>query len=626
MTTYQVRGKISVHTRGFGFLDFEAEGGALSAFVAPPDLNRFLEGDVAAATVTESEPGRYSATNLTLVERSREQLFGAIVFHGKKPFLKVDRLVSNTDWPIEGDGVAELPDGAWLVADIKGTKVAPRRLVKDPSGVSLARVCARHGIRVEHPEPVIAEASKAARTRLPAGRRDLRALPTLTIDAIYSKDLDDALAILPAGDDGALRVFVSIADVDAYVPRGSEVDREAALRGTSVYLAGQVIPMLPELLCNEVISLNEGVDRPAMTVEIRIDGEGSVTSVDLYTSIIRSHARLTYDMVNDYLVTGLPGPIPVPVQETVRWLRTAAARLSMFRSTRGGIELLREEASISWVAGSQEPSSIVSRADTEAHRIIERIMVAANEAVARWLVERGLPGIFRVHDEPDPDRVKNLAQFAHNFGFELGIGRHLSPRSLAAFEAQFLGSARAPALRTVLGRVLGPARYTVHPTVHFGLAAPMYLHFTSPIRRYADLAVHRVVKAYLAGHRGFIADDPSFEELAQRLNELAFHATKAETESVRMVAARLFSGRIGERVDGNVVAIKPFGLVVQIVGTGVTGTVAFEALPDGPYTVDPSRYFVSGSHGRYSIGDALELEVTGANEELGRIDLTPIPA
>jgi ribonuclease R len=621
-----VRGKITVHPRGFGFLEVVDGTQIMTAFVTPPDLNRFLEGDVVAAQVTESDPGRYTASNLTLVERTRAQLFGSLVLHGKKPFLKVDRQVSNTDWPLEGEVVQKLEEGSFVVADLREGRAVALRALPRTADVAVERVSARHGLRTEFPKEVLAEAERVA-TRKPKGaRRDIRHMPTITIDAPHSRDLDDALSVLPAGDDGALRVFVSIADVDAFVEEGSLLDREAELRGTSVYLTGRVLPMLPERLSNEAISLIEGVDRPSMTVELRIDPEGTVTSVDIYESLMRSTARLSYDAVAQFLSTSAKGIIPEAVEDTVRWLRTAAARLSTYRASRGGIELLREEATVTWAAGGVEPTGLVVRADNEAHKMIERLMVAANEAVARWLVERGLPGVFRVHPEPEPDRVRALSDFARNFGFEPGFGRRMSPRSLGAFEAQFRGSPTAPALSNVLGRVLGPARYTVLPSGHFGLAAELYLHFTSPIRRYADLAVHRLVKSYLAGDRDFVSEDAGIEELAVHLNERAYAATKAENDTLRMVAARLFSSRVGETVSCNVVQIKPFGLVVQIVGTGVTGTVATEALVGGPFRVDPSRYSFIGADRTHSIGEALELVVVATNEEMGRIDLAPVPA
>jgi ribonuclease R len=381
--------------------------------------------------------------------------------------------------------------------------------------------------------------------------------------------------------------------------------------------------MLPEALSSHAASLLQGADRLAITAELRIDPEGAVTSVDLYESVIRSRARLTYDAVAELLARGGCPGVSDEVVPTLRWLRTAAARLSAVRAARGGVELDREEAYIALDEDTREPIAITPRPDTDAHRIVERLMVAANEAVAGWLVARGLPGVFRVHDEPTEAQVRALDRFAHNAGVEAGFGPRLTLRGLAAFEAQFRGASIAPAIRTVLGKALGPARYTASPGLHFGLGAPLYLHFTSPIRRYADLAVHRVVKRYLRGERGQRAGDEALGDLSQKLDERARRAAKAEAERHRMLVARYFAGRVGQAVDGNVVAIKPFGVIVQMAGMGATGSIAMDALPDGPYRADAAAHTLVGGKRRYSIGDPVRAVVAGASEELGRVELVP---
>ncbi|MCC6644678.1 MAG: VacB/RNase II family 3'-5' exoribonuclease [Polyangiaceae bacterium] len=609
----RTEGVVVVHPRGFGFL--ELEDGRPAAFVAPPDLNPFLAGDRASCVVTEGDGGRLTATALELVHRARIELFGVVVARGKRRYLKVDRQVANTDWPLQGDAAV----GDVVVCALRGAEVEVARRVA-PADASLEQVIVRHAIRGEFPQACEAAASRAE-AAVGAARRDLRELPTITIDAPHSRDLDDALAVVPAAPDGGLRVLVSIADVDALVPEGSPIDAEARLRGTSVYLAGRVLNMLPPRLSEDALSLLPGKDRLALTVELRLDPEGVVTSTDVYESVIRSHARLDYDGVARFLDAGDAGAIPPEVRSTVRWLRTAASRVAATRSARGGVKLLSEEAYVTLDPESHAPLGVSARADTSAHALIERLMVAANEAVARWLVDRGLPGVFRVHDAPEPDEVVKLGEFAENVGFLAGFGDALSPRALAAFEAQFEGTALGPAMTTVLGRCLGPARYTVIPSAHYGLAAPLYLHFTSPIRRYADLAVHRVVKAYLSGRRDQAAGDAALEELSVHLNERARVADRAEKERLWMVAARHFAKRVGERFRGNVVSIKPFGLVVQLQGAGVSGTVDKEALPGGPHAYVAAREALVGATRSFAVGESLEVVVTGASEELGRIEL-----
>jgi len=614
----RLEGRISVHARGFGFVELD-DGGAI-AFVAPPDLRPFLTGDRVTAVVERSEKGLV-AKEIQLVARSRRQLFGEIVApRGGKLVLKPEADISNADWPLDPGGVAA-EAGAFAVGELDGGKVRLVRVVA-ATEASLHRLIARHDLRIEYPPDALAAtkapASKKDKT---ARRRDLRGMPTVTIDAASTRDIDDALGVVPAGADGALRLFVSIADVDDAVRAGSPLDAEARRRGTSVYLAGLVLPMIPHALSEESLSLLPGQDRAAVTVELRVDGEGNVTSIDLYESIIRSTARLTYDDVARLLDANDPSQIPADVVPTLRWLRTAAARITAVRHARGGVSLEGDEVLVTLDEQTREPLRATARASTSAHVLVERLMVAANEGVARWLVDRGLPGMFRVHDAPDEQQVADLAAVARNFGFEPGFSTTLTPRGLAAFEAQFHGTLVAPAMQTVLGRALGPARYAARAGLHFGLAAPLYLHFTSPIRRYADLVVHRVVKAFLAGRRDFVDEGSANEALALHLNEQHRAASRAERERTWMLTARLFATRIGERARGNIVSIKPFGLVVQLEGSGVTGTIATEALPGGPFTIERAKTELAGATRRYAIGEPLEVVVAGANEALGRIEL-----
>lgn len=641
-----VAGKISIHPRGFGFVEFESDGKAQLAFVTPPDLNPFLLGDEVRAELESAAPDRWNAKRLELVNRTRVQLFGSVVLRGGRAFLHADRQLTNTDWPIVGslpgglhetasesppsgsgrsragadrsDRSAPAPEaGRLLVVRVEGDHVVPERWVDDADS-SLERLRVRYQIRTEWP----ASCEQELRNLRPLqwdGRRDLRDMPTLTIDSSSSKDLDDALGVLPAGPDGCVRVFVSIADVDAYVPENSALDREARERATTVYLAGGITPMLPAQLSEELGSLLPGKERPTLTVELRIDPEGEVRSVDIYESVIRSTTRLDYREVAHYLELGDAGHIAEEILPTLRWLRTAASRLAALRAARGGVTLLRSEACVTIDELTRKITGIVERDENEAHLLIERLMVAANEAVARWLVDRGLPGVFRVHDAPAKDAVSELESSARNFGFEPGFGPALSPRSLSAFEAQFSASRVAPAVRSVVSSILGPARYTMVPGPHFGLGAPLYLHFTSPIRRYADLAVHRIVKRFLRGDRAQLAGTPELESLCESINELSRNAAKAEEERLRMIAARHFSTRIGERFQGNIITAKPFGLIVQLADMGITGTIQIENLPGGELR-HVGHGFV-GEHRSYCVGDRLEVQVAGTDEVLGRIDL-----
>lgn len=621
--TFSIQGTISVHPRGFGFLEGLYQDQEITAFIAPPELNFFIDADLVSAQVFMQDDQRYVASNLVLLQRQRSVLFGTVVQHRNQLALHVDRSVSNTDWPLLNSSTLSIELGEAIVGEIHGHSVFPVRKVQS-SHVALERVLVRHAIRsmltnaIEHEIQMLCQKSHFVQ---PSQRRDLRSIPTITIDSESTTDIDDALAALPADESGALRVLISIADVDEQVPEGSAIDHEAQLRGTSVYLVGHVIPMIPHEISSDFASLREDVDRNALTVELRIDAEGSITSVDIYESVIRSTARLSYTQVDRFLQFGDSDSLNPRVIETLRWLRTGSARLSLVRAARGGIELERNEAYIT-VDSSQHPIAIESRANTEAHRLVERFMVAANEAVAQWLVQRGLPGIFRVHEEPTSEQVLSLAEFARNFGLESGFGARLTPRAMAAFERQFRSIDCAPALHTVIARTLGPAYYSTEPREHFGLAASLYLHFTSPIRRYADLLVHRIVKRYLRGDRSQKSRNIHVDQAIEHLNQVTQRASKAEAEYQRILAAKLFSERIGEVVFGNIVAIRPFGLIVQLRGLGVQGTLPLESIPGGPYSIDSHRHSITGANNYvWSIGMPVRCVVHAIDEALGRIEL-----
>ena len=620
--TPPVRGRLSLHPRGFGFLALEGDAPDLppSLFVPPPELRGFLDGDLVEARLVPDAGRGPSARGLTLLGRDRRELFGEVVQERGKRVLRPDPTVSSSEWPFLA-GVEPPPAGAVIVARLEGEALVAPELVR-PEEAGLVRVLVRWSVPRAFPPEC---QGPLPPLRPPAAhRRDLRELPTITIDGPSTRDIDDALAVLPPQPDGGLRVLVSISDVDARVAEGSPLDLEARRRGTSVYLPDRVVNMLPPALSEEALSLLPGQDRPALTVELRIAPDGQLLAADPFESLIRSHARLTYDEAAAYLDEGKTEGVPEPVRATLRWLRTAAARLSAVRQARGGVSVLREEAHLQLDAAGREPQALIVERETCAHRLVERLMVAANEAVAEWLARRGLPGAYRVHDEPSPERVAELADVAGHLGFETAFGDRLSPHALRAFEAQFETSSRAPAMRTVLRRVLGPARYQVEPAGHFGLAAPLYLHFTSPIRRYADLAVHRIVKAHLAGQRDQVAEDPRLGELCAQLNARDGLSSRAEAERTRQLVARWFAGRLGTRYAANVIAVKPFGLVVQLAGLGVTGTVASETLAGGPFQVDRDRQALVGAGGvRWSVGDPLELELVAADEALGRIELAP---
>jgi ribonuclease R len=600
-----VRGTISVHSRGFGFVvpiasTSDDEAASSSAFVTPPELNKFLADDVVDCRVEVSGDKR-TARDLALVSRPRTRLFGVAVRRAGALWLKIDRLVANTDWPLD-DADPALKDGAKVLARVDGNRAKCERTL-DGVDAEIEALLARHDLAGEHSAAVVSEAEAKARVASAPkldGKRDLRGVVCVTIDGPSTEDIDDALLAFPPDAEGALRVVVAIADVSSVVDEGSLLDRDAKSRTTSVYLAGRTLPMLPRCLSEESLSLVEGKERSALCVEMRIDVEGRVLAVDVDEAVIKSTARLTYGDVARFLDDADARAVPSTTHETLRLLRAASARLSQARSERGGKDVEREEISVR-LDERGEPTGLDVRTSDVAHVMVERLMVAANEAVARFLVERGLPGVFRVHDSPTAERTLALAEAANALGIVAGFSTStaLSPKALAAFDRQFRGTRDERAFESLLRRLLGPARYQTAAALHFGLAAPLYLHFTSPIRRYADLAVHRVLRRFLRGERNFTrADVDALDALCLALNDKGRRAARAESERDRALLARLLAQKIGETRRGVVVGNKPQGALVQ---------------------VDGALALLSG--GQRPLGEALDVVIEAVDEELGRVDV-----
>lgn len=619
----RVRGRVSVNPRGFGFLKFEHDNQPESAFIPARQLRSLLRGDRVSATVSRDPKGRYVASRPRLIERELQNIYGTLIAHDDTYALAVDKDIANHPLDVlESSREGDLADdrvevGAAYIARVEDDGVVLTRQVA-PEHAHVERVRARYGIPHDFP-PAVIRAARRGRPRRGSFRRDLRSLATLTIDAPTSMDLDDALSVLPADADGGVRVLVSIADVDSIVAEGSVLDQEAEKRATSVYLRGSVTPMLPKKLSEDGLSLLPGKERPTMTAEFRVDPEGQIRSVDLYPSWVRSNRRLSYEKASRYLDNADLGDCPKDIQDAMRWLRVAGARLGAHRATRGGFQIDPREPYFEFDAKTGRPTTVRARRENSAHRLVERLMVAANEAVAAWLHRRGLPAVYRVHDAPDADQVERLGRTVRNFGFEIGTTDRLTPQALAAIEMQFHGTEVEAAMRDTLSQLLGPARYTTLPGPHFGLGSSLYLHFTSPIRRYADLAVHRIIKRHVEGDREQDARTGELSELADHLNERAWAAKKAEQERVRTLSAQVLKNRIGDHFRGSVIAIKPFGLIVHLHGTGVTGVLPTEAL-GGEWTAQ--QLALKGPRGRrFEIGDRLDVEISEADDREGRIDL-----
>lgn len=642
-------GTFRPHPRGFGFVDFDeayvaATGTVVtSCFVPPPMTAPLLDGDQVETSFGVEEDGRGTAVSVALRARSRAEVFGVVE---EGPVLRLDPHVGTARWTLEGR-VEDLPVGSAVLADVTGDRTAdPTDEWDDPTDADalLERVRVRHRLPVGHPPEVLAEAEAQAgreteggrrRRADPLPRRDLRALTTFTIDAPSSRDLDDALSVYPADLDGGIRVSVHIADVAAHVRPGTLVDLEARRAATSVYLPGWTRPMLPSRLSEQALSLVPDADRDALTVEMRLAADGEITAADVYASRIRSDTRLSYETAAAVLAGQPTDDVAPEVVEALRWLRTAGARLGVQRLRRGGVEARRVEPELAVEVVEGVAEQVAATPSNPANLLIERLMVAANESVAGWLVDRGLPGVFRVHPTPGPDAAVALEAFCAAAGFHPGFGSTLTPLGLSALSSQLDAAAdeTAAAVWDVLLGFLGRASYTPVAGPHFGLASPGYVHFTSPLRRYADLLVHRTVSAFLAGLRE-PSDYPSVDELTEicaHLNDATRTAATAERQMRKSLWLVTLGRRVAEdpgaRFSGRVTGVGAKGLFVTLDGSHVSGMVGARTLPGRGWKESPDGLSLVDDAGhRLGYGDAVVVQVVTADVEAGQLELRLAPA
>ncbi len=483
----------------------------------------------------------------------------------------------------------------------------------------------------------VEEESERIPSEIPAevirSRVDLRGETTVTIDGENARDFDDAVSVraLPGG--GTV-LKVSIADVGYYVPSGSETDREALWRGTSTYFPDRVIPMLPERLSNDLCSLVPHRDRLTVTAEMEFDGKGRRVRSRFYRSIIRSAARLTYTQVRKVLVDR--------DREEIRKLRSLkgdlllmealADRIGEVRRERGSLDFDLPEPLIEIDLEEGRIDRIVKAERNKAHRIIEEFMIAANEAVAEFIAGQGLPMIFRIHEIPDPVKIREFGELLHNLGVSFRLGKKIRSSALAGIIEAVRGRSCERFVNTLLLRTMKRAVYATNNVGHFGLASDCYTHFTSPIRRYPDLVVHRILANALqnpptppltkGGKGGFQARLP-LHQIAVDCSERERNSMKAEWASRDLAAALFMQDKVGERFDGIISSVTRFGLFVEIQEYFLEGLVSLRSLRDDYYLFHEKSHQLVGrrTKKKYQIGFPISVKVKGVNPVKRWVDL-----
>jgi ribonuclease R len=625
-------GRIEAHPDGYGFVVLDAGGEDL--FVAPNEMRQVMHGDrVLVQPGGYDRRGRREARIVEVVERARTRIVGRLRLEHRVAYVvPADRRIQR-ELLIEPGALGGAKAGQVVSAEIvvqPGPYTQPiGRVIEvlgehDDPGMEIEIALRKHDL----PYDFSADA-KAQTTRLPRAvraadigdRTDLRATPFVTIDGETAKDFDDAVYCERAGE--GYRLLVAIADVSHYVQPGDALDDEARDRGNSVYFPRRVIPMLPEKLSNGLCSLNPHEDRLAMVCDVALDGRGELGRYTFYAAVIRSHARLTYTQVAQALYQSPPqvDRIVAPLVERLQVLDDAFRALLRARERRGAIDFETVETTIEFDARGKI-ARIVPAPRNDAHRLIEECMLAANVCASDFLQRRGHKALYRVHEGPTPEKLENLRAFLKSFGLQLGGGDAPHAREYARLLASIKVRPDVQLLQTVLLRSLRQAVYSPENVGHFGLAYEAYTHFTSPIRRYPDLVVHRAIKAVLAGSTYLPGDWKAVGEHCSMTERRADEATRDVEAWLKCYYMR---DRVNEVFSGVVSAVTGFGIFVALDDIYIEGLVHVSELGNDYFRFDPVQHLLRGERTArtFRLADRVSVRVVRVDLELARIDFVP---
>ena len=632
-----VTGIVSGHRDGFGFVvrdDAEPE----DIFLSAREMRPLFDGDRVAVRIAGLDRrGRAEGELVEILERGTQQVAGQFIKERGIGIVIPDnpRIAHRVLVPRAGFGRAK--PGQMVVAEIVDypTRVeqATGRIVSilgAPTDKGIATDIAIHSHAIPHnwPPYVLKEIEKFG-TSVPRsakeGRYDLRDIDLVTIDGADARDFDDAVYCEKEGN--GWRLFVAIADVSHYVRAGSALDKEAVRRGTSVYFPDRVVPMLPEILSNGLCSLNPKVDRLCIVCEMRVNAEGKVTGAEFYDAVMRSKARLTYGEVNALLVGQSQKSVPTDLHGPVRELHALYKALARARSRRGAIEIDLPQTRFELNDdGEIERIAVVPRND--AHRLIEECMIAANVQAAKFIRRHRIPGLYRVHARPDPDRFDELRLFLVSLGLKVAHPEHVQPRDFNKIIRQTADRPDAAAIMMTMLRSLTHAEYSPANIGHFGLALDAYAHFTSPIRRYPDLLVHRAIRHIVNGGkpRGFDYGGREMERLGTTTSAHEKRAEEATREVEAWLKCQYMEQHLGDEFDGVITGVTNFGLFVQVTDLLVDGLVHVTSLTNDYYHYEAGTQSLVGERtGRaYRLCERMRVQVNRVDMETRRIDFRPV--
>jgi ribonuclease R len=632
-----VTGTVSGHRDGFGFVARD-DGDADDVYLSAREMRSLFDGDrVAIRIVGMDRRGRSEGELVDILDRGTRQVAGQFIRERgiglvipDNPKISHRILIPKDDWGNAKPGqivVAEILDYPTHVEQATGRII---NIIGAPDEKGIATDIAIHSnaIPQKWPRGVLDEIEKYGSTvpsRAKRGRTDLRHIDLVTIDGADARDFDDAVYCERSGN--GWRLLVAIADVSHYVKVGSGLDKEATRRGTSVYFPDRVVPMLPEVLSNGLCSLNPKVDRLCMVCEMRVNGDGKVTRAEFYEGVMRSKARLTYSQVNEFLESKSKNSVPTILHPAMRELHALYKALVEARSRRGAIEIDLPQTKFKLnKSGEIDRIEVVPRND--AHRLIEECMIAANVQAAKFLKRHRIPGLYRVHAKPDPDRFDELRIYLTSLGLKVAHSEHVQPRDFTKIIRQTADRPDATAIMMTMLRSLTHAEYSPQNIGHFGLALESYAHFTSPIRRYPDLLVHRAIRHIVQGGKSgnYGYGGREMERLGLITSAHEKRAEDATREVEAWLKCQYMEQHLGDDFDGVITGVTNFGVFVQITELLVDGLVHVTSLSNDYYHYDAgSQSLVGERTGRkYRLGDAMRIQVSRVDMETRRIDFRPV--
>ena len=631
-----ITGTLHLNSGGNAFIMLE--NGVERQFIRRADLAGAVQGDTVQVSMHNSQQrGRSEGKILKILQRGMKQLVGRIERYGRR-FVLIPMGVPLADTVFVRHSQLALEEGMHVLVQLiyqdspKGRTRLEADVIRTYAEASRAEllqeaVRCSYLLQADFSETVLDEAEQLDDRVLLQKRRDLREWTIFTIDPHDARDYDDAVSLEPLPE-GGFRLGVHIADVSHYVKPGTELDREAWQRGTSTYLVGEVIPMLPHRLSTDLCSLRESEDRNAMSCVIDYDERGRKRHYEIFPSVIRSCKRHTYQEVQS-LLERLPrrrkqGFNPEqeysdPIERSLYYMNFLFRKLLKQRQKAGSLDFSSPEPRFELDSGGM-PVAVKAIHQLDSHRLIEEFMLAANRVVAEHLQKAGVPAVYRVHDAPIGEKLSKFTEFMQHLGIVLDPGALQEVTTWQRVLQDFSGSDTGLVLQQVVLRSMMKAGYTTENRGHFGLAFETYTHFTSPIRRYPDLLVHRILKKLA---KGDTIPEPELKKAARNSSMREINAMEAERESTKIKQMLFLENRIGERFRGVIRGVERFGLFVELADILADGLVPVAALEDDYYVYDEKEWTLTGRRSgvRYAIGQPLSVEVTRCSVDERKLDL-----